>query len=109
MLRQKSRTNGPFELLLIADATTAWGYQPQRKLYTKSGPEPGEERSELARAHNQYFGRFQHLHRLTAAKVVGHGSVRSYGQTVRCLRVRIEPSAESGAEELWIDTTRHSS
>ncbi len=108
MLRQKSRTNGRFELLLTADATAAWGYQPHRKLYTKSGPERGEERTELARVHHQYFGRFQHLDRLaTDAKVVGHGSVRSGGRAVLCIRVRIESAGESGAEELWIDPARH--
>lgn len=108
LLRQKSRTNGRFELLLTADPSTALGYQPHRKLYTKSGPEPGEERAELARIHYEYFGRFQHLDReATCAQLAGQGSVRSGGQSIRCLRVRIARSNGSATEELWIDPTRH--
>lgn len=105
---QKSRTSDPFELLLIADAATVWGYQPRRRLYTRFGPEPGEERSELERLHHQYFGRFQSLdRRTTGASLAGQGSVRSGGQTIRCIRVRIEPTLGDGPEELWIDPNRH--
>jgi hypothetical protein len=108
MLREKSRTNGRFELLLTAGPSIAWGYQPHRKLYTKSGAEPGEERTELARIHYEYFGRFQHLDReATRAQVVGQGSVQSGGQTIRCLRVRIARSSDSATEDLWIDPIRH--
>ncbi|QOY84900.1 LolA-like protein [Paludibaculum fermentans] len=108
MLRQKSRTNGRFELLLIAGAGEAWGYQPQRKLYTKSGPEQGEEREELARVHHQYFGRFQDLDRLAArASSSGYGTVQTGGRSVRCLRVIVEATRDGGKEELWIDPERY--
>ncbi|MGC4050891.1 MAG: hypothetical protein QM757_16110 [Paludibaculum sp.] len=108
MARQTARGPDPFELLLITDATTVWGYQPHRKLYTRFGPGPGDERTELERLHHLYFGRFQFLDRLAArASVVGTGSVQSGGQRVRCLRIRIEPTGGSDAEELWIDTARH--
>ncbi len=107
MPRQKSRTDGRFELLLIAGTGEAWGYQPQRRLYTKSGPEQGEEREELTRIHHQYFGRFQDLDRQAArATSSGYGTVQSGGRGVRCLRVILEPTREGGKEELWIDPER---
>lgn len=108
MAWQKARGADPFELLLIADADTVWGYQPRRRLYTRFGPEPCEERTELERLHRQYFGRFQFLDRqAAAAKVVGQGAVQSGGRSIRCTRIQIESAGGDGPEELWIDANRH--
>lgn len=104
MAHQKSRTADPFELLLIADAGTAWGYQPRRHLYTRSGPGPGEARDELAHLHDRYFARFAQLDRLDAtAELRGHGSVRS----IDCARVLLTGRTDHWTEELWIDPARH--
>lgn len=103
MAHQKSRTSDPFELLLVADADTAWGYQPRRRLYTRSGPGPGEAREELARLHDRYFARFAQLDRLDAtAELHGLGSVHS----VDCVRIVLTGRTAHWTEELWIDPAR---
>ena len=78
MVRQRSRTADRFELLLIATASSSWGYMPLKKRYTANGPERCSERDELARVHDRYYGRFRLLDRIDAmAQITGKGMVQS--------------------------------
>lgn len=104
MLRQRSRSSDRFELLIVADDSSAWGYLPLWKVYTKVGAGRSDERDQLKRLHERFFGRFRLLDRVDAALAsTGSGRVRSGGKSKDCIRIRLISSDRSWTEELWID------
>jgi hypothetical protein len=108
MMRQRSRTNDRFELVLAAGRDQGWGWQPLRKRYTRFGPEAAREREELSRTHRAFFTRFTDLDRIAVgAELRGLDDLQLEGKRVRCQRLHLAAGDGAWTEELWIDGDRH--